>query len=340
MKGKAQQPLEASDSLATTGTDVVPSGQARDHEKTADVMMIDYTNEHTNGRDKIHSRQPTGPRTELGKQRSSRNAIRHGIFSEATLLKGESRPQFEALRAELWQALRPEGGAEELLVDKLASLSWRYRRLLAAEAAEIRKSTEFLDWDQSNQRDEEAELIGRRTFFGDEAGLIWKVQNPEILERCLELLSELRDEIKTTGFQEDRDTSILNKIYGEETTLRETPRDDYRVWFETAEVPEEERAREGYATPEQCKKNALKGIDSEIQRLKIFHKRSASVESERSKIEIVRRNVPEAPALDRLLRYEASLERGFDRTLGQLERLQRLRLGQPVAPRLDVTISG
>ena len=37
--------------------------------------------------------------------------------------------------------------------------------------------------------------------------------------------------------------------------------------------------------------------------------------------------------------YEARLERAFDRTLSQFERLQRLRLGQPVG-RLNVGISG
>ncbi len=47
-------------------------------------------------------------------------------------------------------------------------------------------------------------------------------------------------------------------------------------------------------------------------------------------------NVPGAPTLDRLLRYEASLDRSFDRTLTQLERLQRMRLGQPVLPKLEV----
>jgi hypothetical protein len=36
---------------------------------------------------------------------------------------------------------------------------------------------------------------------------------------------------------------------------------------------------------------------------------------------------------------EASLERAFDRTLNQLDRVQRFRLGQPVA-RLDLSISG
>jgi hypothetical protein len=33
----------------------------------------------------------------------------------------------------------------------------------------------------------------------------------------------------------------------------------------------------------------------------------------------VRHSVPESPALDRLLRYEASLDRSFDKTLSQLE---------------------
>jgi len=51
------------------------------------------------------------------------------------------------------------------------------------------------------------------------------------------------------------------------------------------------------------------------------------------------RNVPDGPGLDRLLRYEASLERSFDRTLSQLERLQRMRLGQPVLPKLEVSHS-
>ena len=44
--------------------------------------------------------------------------------------------------------------------------------------------------------------------------------------------------------------------------------------------------------------------------------------------------------LDRLLRYEAALDRSFDRTLTQLERLQRTRRGHPVPPPLKVDISG
>ena len=60
----------------------------------------------------------------------------------------------------------------------------------------------------------------------------------------------------------------------------------------------------------------------------------------RTQLEMLRHSIPDTPGLDRLLRYEASLERSFDRTLTQLERLQRMRLGQLVPPPLKVDISG
>src|SRR5271169_5261962 len=60
---------------------------------------------------------------------------------------------------------------------------------------------------------------------------------------------------------------------------------------------------------------------------------------ERERIEILSSCVPEASRLDRLLRYAASLERSFERALNQLERLQRNRLGKPVLPTLNVSVS-
>jgi hypothetical protein len=154
------------------------------------------------------------------------------------------------------------------------------------------------------------------------------------------LLAELRRGIQTTGFQQERDTAILEKIYGAGTYSRSRLQHEYTVWFDTARASEEERVREGYATPEQCKQNVLDEIRDEIRRLKNRHKKIASLDSQQNEIELLRRNVPESAWLDRVLRYEASLERAFDRALAQLERLQRQRLGQPVAPRIDVHVSG
>ena len=46
-----------------------------------------------------------------------------------------------------------------------------------------------------------------------------------------------------------------------------------------------------------------------------------------------------SPKLDVLLRYETTLNRETDRVLSQFERLQRIRLGLPPTPRLDLTVS-
>lgn len=43
--------------------------------------------------------------------------------------------------------------------------------------------------------------------------------------------------------------------------------------------------------------------------------------------------------LDLSVRYESTLERTFERALNQLERLQRIRKGQPVSPMLNLQIS-
>jgi hypothetical protein len=59
----------------------------------------------------------------------------------------------------------------------------------------------------------------------------------------------------------------------------------------------------------------------------------------RAVIRVLRKTVLDGPALDRFLRVEASLERAFDRTLIQLERVQRMRRGLPVPPPIKVEIS-
>lgn len=323
-------PSEASTSPSTKEI-VVASSPASNQEKTAEITTIDLAKP---GMLDKRFGQATGPRTELGKQRSSQNARRHGIFSHAILIKSESRQEFDSLRLGLYEALEPQGALEELLVDKLASLSWRYRRLLLAETGEIR--SQFLKWSQErDQKIDDASDALRK-----ENRLVSEIQDLKVLERCLKLLAELRDGIEENGFQEKRDKSILEMLYGSNEYSRDRLVQDYALWVYTAQATEEERIREGYATPEECKQNVLKSIAEEIRHVKAKHKKRINVESQENEIELARRSVPESELLERLLRYEASLERAFDRALSQLERIQRMRRGQQVAPRLDVTISG
>jgi len=78
-----------------------------------------------------------GPRTMQGKERSKHNAIKHGIFSNLPFLHGEAKAQFDSLLNGLREDLKPEGTLEEVLVEKLATLFWRYRRVIVAQGTEL-----------------------------------------------------------------------------------------------------------------------------------------------------------------------------------------------------------
>ena len=75
----------------------------------------------------------TGPRTDAGKQRSSRNAFRHGLCSSKVVLDDEDRVAFEGLRQDLIDEHQPATATEELLVDQMAQSYWRLERANATE---------------------------------------------------------------------------------------------------------------------------------------------------------------------------------------------------------------
>jgi hypothetical protein len=290
-------------------------------------------------------RKSSGPRTPQGKERSKQNALKHRIFSKAILLKGESRADFQSLRIGLWESLQPEGGLEELLVEKLVSIAWRYRRMLLAEGAEIQKSSKFMEFQHRRKEQIEAEEIlqGRPTGAFDmglePVALIWQIQNSVVLKYCLGLLVDVRRRIKTHGLNEERIGVFLQKIYGDsKAKFRHNLYHEYLVWLNAARATEEERQRNGF-TPEQCNRNMLRAITVEINRLTQYREKQESIDFERLNVEILRQSVPDFPGLDRLLRYSNSLERDFDRTLNQLERVQRIRKGQPVLPPMKLEVS-
>jgi hypothetical protein len=256
------------------------------------------------------------------------------------VLETESRAEYEAVLTGLRETLQPEGALEELSVEKLATIVWRQRRLLLAEGAEIRKNTEFVELDQRLREREEAENLLRLLDPLNNHGLIGGIHNPDVLEHCLGLLAQLREHIKKDGFNLEKDKTILQRIYGdrEENRLRGDFCDSYLILLADSQSSEEERPREGCASPEQCRKNILQGIDEEIRRFKRYREARTSMETVRTQLEKLRHSIPDATGLDRILRYEAHLDRAWDRTLSQLERQQRMRLGQSVLPpiRIDV----
>ena len=67
------------------------------------------------------------------------NAMKHGILSRLTVLAHENAGEFSDLLAALIDEHRPTGMTEQHLVEELAAVIWRKRRVLLAEGAAINR---------------------------------------------------------------------------------------------------------------------------------------------------------------------------------------------------------
>jgi hypothetical protein len=77
-----------------------------------------------------------GPRTAAGKARVARNALKHGLAARQTVtLEGEDAAAFADLEQALHAELMPVGALQGELVARIASATWRARRVDRLEAA-------------------------------------------------------------------------------------------------------------------------------------------------------------------------------------------------------------
>ncbi len=84
---------------------------------------------------RLNARLSKGPRTVEGRAVSRRNALKHGLTARSLIIEGENAKRLEALRDELLETYAPQGVVEEHLVDMMAGLLWRLRRVPSLEAA-------------------------------------------------------------------------------------------------------------------------------------------------------------------------------------------------------------
>ena len=199
------------------------------------------------------STSATGPRTAAGKERSKLNAVKHGIFSKAVVLPNEPRSEFDSMFRHLRNDLQPNGALEEMLVDRLADLTWRRRRLLIAEGAEIQIGADFLECDKAELASEEA----RQAYNSDDSCLMDRITNPTVLKRCLELLEELETAIKRNGFDPEVQVDRLSKLYRDSDSVTWTLFNTYNMWCYLADCSDEERKEKRLPSAIECVKNFL-----------------------------------------------------------------------------------
>src|SRR5262245_29285853 len=84
----------------------------------------------------------TGPTTSEGKERSSRNAVRHGLTAETVVGALESSSDYELFEAAIISDYSPETAVGRQLALRLASVLWRLRRATSIETAIFDSATE------------------------------------------------------------------------------------------------------------------------------------------------------------------------------------------------------
>jgi hypothetical protein len=246
------------------------------------------------------------------------NALRHGVLSRYTVLPWESVDEYQAIVAALIAEHAPQGPTEEHLVEELAGILWRKRRLRMAEAASYRRGLE-------------ATLPSYRETV--KAALVHLDATDET-ERVV-------DAIRATASDTEREVADIEEdeaMTRHALTLLGSRRNDA---YEAALSALREGTREWWA-------DVLAGdiavrdendepVTADVQGLRTFLEDEVLPWFETRRKELANRPLIREQAygealnpdkLEKLGRYEVHLDRKFERTLAMLLRLKDLRKGR------------
>ncbi|HTR37461.1 MAG TPA: hypothetical protein VMH80_16260 [Bryobacteraceae bacterium] len=84
---------------------------------------------------RANAQHSTGPRTAAGKQRSSLNALTHGLTAASPVLPPEDRAAYDRHVQQFRDEYRPATPTETQFVQELADTAWRLNRIPKLEAA-------------------------------------------------------------------------------------------------------------------------------------------------------------------------------------------------------------
>jgi hypothetical protein len=272
----------------------------------------------------------TGPRTATGKAKSRLNAIQHGVLCESVVVDGhfywEDPLEFASLHNELAQNLRPVGRVEELLVERMATCAWRIRRVLKAENGEIRLSTDTGTWARLKRRQRVGETLARH---GHADGGWCSVS----VRYHVDAMKRLRERVRADGrLTQDALCEFSVAFENRETELLNRLRQFYAATTNSANRPSES---DGTSQPGE---DVLAYLDEKIAGFEAVVQDMAEEESRDDMARLDAAVLPSAEVIEKLQRYETSLERQYYRAMNQLERLQRRRAGEHIPAPVSMDI--
>jgi len=95
------------------------------------------TSERQRAANRRNAQLSTGPRTPEGRAISSRNSQQHGVLSQRVTTDVEENEIYERMLNSFMAEYGPRSETEILLVERLANLFWRERRLIQTERSQL-----------------------------------------------------------------------------------------------------------------------------------------------------------------------------------------------------------
>ena len=161
-----------------------------------------------------NAKKSTGPRTNEGKQRSSQNALKHGLLARDAVLPGEDPADFDRQLCDLEDTIEPKNALEFELVRQIVDAQWRLRRLTRLETGYLaaardkthRHNKTFRHDDPPEDYDGQTQVLGQSLLERNPGLLHLSRYNGQLsrnLTRALNMIRQLRaDEYK---YRENRD---------------------------------------------------------------------------------------------------------------------------------------
>lgn len=84
-----------------------------------------------------NAKHSSGPRTDEGKARSSRNAVTHGLSAKHLVIAPGRQEEFDELHQALRDEIAPQGALEQIAFDQLLHAAWNQQRFRALESEMI-----------------------------------------------------------------------------------------------------------------------------------------------------------------------------------------------------------
>jgi hypothetical protein len=304
----------------------------------------------------------TGPTTERGKRTVARNAIKHGVLArEVVITSGDGKEdlkEFHDIVERLCEQYAPVGVVEESLVQTIATCLWRKARVIRAENGEIRKRLDTLAVDRALRSSDKGNLD--LALMAMDLGL-FNAENPgddgvstrdrwSAIQRAQSdmrahhsglrylsaLLKQAQSEISSDAYisEKTRKQIFLAFCFWDclfaLTCLHAGP-PEAKVEGQPCDSSKDQQGADRLP-------DIAAFIDNRLETISTFEGYATEREKLVGDAEARSFSLPPSDATDKLLRYEAHLDRQLYRAMDQLERLQRQRRGERVPLPLSISL--